>query len=93
MTKTIAQLWNGTLEPVLHSGKNNIELKKLENLLNRHLKNLENELDEKSKALFEKYHDCINEYLIVISEQTFCDGFCLGTKITAEALTEADNMV
>lgn len=93
MTKTIAQLWNGSLEPVVHSGKDNQEIKKLENLLSRHLNKLENELDEKSKKLFEKYHDCINEYVILISEQTFCDGFCLGTKITTEALTGAEQIL
>ncbi len=90
MTKTIAQLWNGNLQPIQYSGKNNSEIKKLEHLLNRHLDNIEKTLNEQSKEVFQKYSDCINEYLLVLCEQCFCDGFCIGTKITSEALNNAE---
>lgn len=87
MTNTIVRLWHGDLEPVSSSGTNDPELKELERLLQRNGERLEEYLDEKGKALFEKYYDCVEEYIAVLCEQAFCNGFCLGTKITAEALT------
>ena len=93
MTKTIAQLWNGNLEPVVYSGRNNPEIKKLENLMQRNLEKLEQDIDENSRKIFEKYNDCINQYLIATGEQAFCDGFCLGAKITTEALTGAEQVI
>lgn len=87
MTNTIVRLWHGDLEPVSSSGTNDPELKELERLLQRNGERLEEYLDEKGKALFEKYYNCVEEYISVLCEQAFSNGFCLGTKITAEALT------
>lgn len=86
MTNTIVRLWRGDLEPVSSSGTNDPELKELERLLQRNGERLEEYLDEKGKALFEKYFDCVEEYISVLCEQAFCNGFCLGTKLAAEAL-------
>lgn len=93
MTNTIEQLWNGTLEPVRYLGKNNPEIKQLEILLQRNLKNLEENLNEKLEGLLQKYYDCINEYLALTNEQAFYEGFCLGTKITVESLTGAEQIL
>lgn len=93
MTKTIADLWNGSLEPIRHSGKNNSEMRQIENLMIRNLEKLEDNLDEKSKEAFKKYTDCADEYLIITSEQAFCDGFCLATKIVTEALSNAEEII
>lgn len=87
MTQTIRQLWNGALEPVRYSGLNNPEIKKLEHLLQRNGEKLEENLSEKANEAFEKYNDCVKEYITELCEQSFCDGFCLGAKISAEALT------
>ena len=87
MTETIARLWRGELEPARYSGMNNPEIKQLENLLQCNGEKLVEYLSAKGNDIFEKYNDCIKEYISVLSEQSFCDGFCLGTKITAEALT------
>lgn len=92
MTNTIAQLWNGNLEPIRYLGVTNAEMKELEILMQRNLEKLEGNLNEKAKELFQKYDDCLNEYILISSEQAFCDGFCLGTKITAEALTGAERI-
>ena len=90
MSKTIIKLWNGTLDPIRYLGKNNAEMRQLEDLIQRNLNELEENLNKNEKKLFEKYYDCINEYIIVISEQAFYDGFCRGTKIVAEALNEPE---
>ena len=86
MTKTIAQLWNGNLSPVRYSGNNNSELQELAVLLQRHIDNAEKNLQSEDLMLFKKFNSCIEEYMTVLCEQAFCDGYSLGTKITAEAL-------
>lgn len=92
MTNTIAQLWNGNLEPVRNFGKNNSEIKQLQNLMRRNLDKLENSLNEEQKNQFANYCGCVEEYAILVSEQAFCDGFCLGTKIIVEALSGAEDI-
>ena len=87
MEKIIAQLWNGNLEPVSHLEENNAEIRELVLLLQRNFDKLESILNEHQKDVFIKYNDCIQEYLILSTEQAFCDGFCYGTKLTVEALT------
>ena len=86
MTNTIIRLWHGELEPSSYTGMNDPELRQLERLLQRNGERLEEYLDEKRKALFEKYFNCIEEYITVLCEQSFCNGFCLGTRLAAEAL-------
>ena len=93
MTKVIAELFNGNLDPLRYFGKDNVELNKLEILIHRNCENLKENFDEKSIEIFEKYNDCINEYIFLIIEGAFCDGFCLGTKIFVEALTGAEQIV
>lgn len=93
MVKTIAQLWNGTLVPEADIKEDNPQIKELKILLERNRKHLEQSLNEKEKEIFEKYNDCLKEYVDIFGEQAFCSGFCLGTKITTEALTEQNEMI
>ena len=90
MTNTIALLRNGNLDPVRYSGKNNPEITELEELLQRNLEKLETALDKNTAILFEKYASCVDEYIAVTCEQSFCDGFCLGAKILTESLHGAE---
>ena len=55
-------------------------------LINQNLDKLEKVLDKKSKEVFTSYRDCMEEYAYLYGEQAFCDGFCLGVKLAAEAL-------
>lgn len=93
MTKTISQLWSGNLDPIMRLGKNNLEIAKMEKLMSDNCCNLKEKLNEDTKEILEKYIDCVNDYVLLISEQSFCDGFCLGTKISAEALTVAEQLL
>lgn len=86
MTKTIATLWSGNIDPIRYLGENSYKIKRLEDLKERNSEKLDEVLDESAKRMFEAYTDCVNEYISLIAEEAFCDGFCLGTKITAEAL-------
>ncbi len=89
MTKTIAQLWSGNLDPVKHLGEHNSEAQKLEHFMRRNLEKLETVIAENETAteIMESYADSVCEYLTVVTEQAFCDGFCLATKLAAEALS------
>ena len=93
MTKTISQLWSGNLDPITRLGMNNIEIDKMEKLMSDNYDKLKDKLNDETKEILEKYFDCINDYVLLISEQSFCDGFCLGTKISAEALVSAERLL
>ncbi len=93
MVKTIAQIWNGTLVPEADIKEDNPQIKELKILLERNRKHLEQSLNEKEKEIFEKYNDRLKEYIDIFGEQAFCSGFCLGAKITTEALTEQNEII
>lgn len=93
MTKTISELWSGNLDPITRLGMNNIEIEKMEKLMSDNYDKLKAKLNDETKEILEKYFDCVNDYVLLISEQSFCDGFCLGTKILAEALVSAEQLL
>ncbi|MBE6803745.1 MAG: hypothetical protein E7528_02460 [Ruminococcaceae bacterium] len=93
MTKTISELWSGNLDPITRLGMNNIEIEKMEKLMSDNYDKLKAKLNDETKEILEKYYDCVNDYVLLISEQSFCDGFCLGTKISAEALVSAEQLL
>ena len=86
MTKTISQLWNGDLAPIQYFREHNPEIKHLEQLSQRNLDKLVSALDEPLQKLLDPYNNCISKYMVVVSEQAFCDGFSLGLKLLSEAL-------
>ena len=93
MTKTIEQLWNGGLSPVVTLGRKNAEIRELERLMLTNLDRLEPLLSKEAAEHLEKYTDCCGEYISLLNMQAFCDGFCLGTKITTEALHGAEDIM
>lgn len=93
MTKTISQLWSGNLDPIMRLGGNNSKIAKMEKLMSDNCCKLKEKLNDDTREILEKYIDCVNDYVLLISEQSFCDGFCLGTKISAEALVVAEQLL
>lgn len=93
MTKTISALWGGNLDPVKHLGEYNLEINKMEKLMSDNYDKLKAKLNDETKEILEKYAECVNDYGLLISEQSFCDGFCLGTKISAEALSASESLL
>ena len=93
MTNTIAQLWNGDLDPSRRFGRNNPEIRRLELVMYGKIEDIETDLDEHHQSLFRKYQEYLDEYIFAISEQAFSDGFCLGTALTAEGLTGANQIL
>ena len=84
--KTILALWEGRLEPGKHCGTGK-EMREVEALLERNHIKLKASLNENEQSILDKYDDCIEEQLFIVAEQAFYEGYCLGTRLTAEALT------
>ena len=84
MTNIISELWYGNIDPSLHLGENNTELKRAEKIFYKNIEKIENTSND--KELIEKIYDSLNEYLSLMCEQAFYNGFCIGTKISAQAL-------
>lgn len=93
MTKTIAQLWNGELGPGRYFGVGDPQMKQQWHLVCGDLKKIELALGEDQGALLEKFSTTLDRYLLISSEQAFCDGFCVGTKLAAEALVGAEKIL
>ena len=85
MSNTISQLYRGELEPKNILGNGNIELRRMEILIENNFNRLKETLNENETEILEKYSSLIDEYIFLLSEQAFCDGFCLGMRISAEA--------
>ena len=90
MTKTIARLWGSNLIPAERFGEGNREMKELEELIKWNAERMKKLLDQRSKDIISPYVDCVDEYLKLSNEQAFCDGFCLGARLLAEAMCAAD---
>lgn len=90
MKNTITQLYMGQLEPKNVLGNGNVEMRRTEILIENNYNKLKEGLDEEMRAIFGKYSQCMDEYIVLISEQAFYDGFCLGMRILSEAIGGAD---
>lgn len=86
MTKTIVDLWNGNITHCEHCGAHDPELNHLIGLIERNREKLCTGLTEAQMETFQKYIDCTEEYLLRMLELAFSDGFCLGSKLSVEAL-------
>jgi len=93
MKNTITQLYMGQLEPKNVLGNGNVEMRKIEILMEKNYDRLKDNLDEKTRTILEKYNQCMDEYIVLISEQAFYDGFCLGMRILSEAIGGAEQVL
>ena len=87
MSQSIRDLWNGNGSPADHCGTHDPEINELVALMERHRESLCKEIGSKQQETLEKYIDCSDEYLLRLTEQAFCDGFCLASKLLTEALS------
>lgn len=89
MKQTIEDLWNGNIAPAEKCGVGDPEIENLVMLMEKHKEQLNMELGKQKKSIFEKYVDCTEEYVYLISERAFSDGFSLASKLMTEALSES----
>lgn len=87
MSQTIKDLWNGNIAPCEHCGSHDAETNHLIGLMERNREALWAELSDAQKERFQKYIDCSEEYLLRMLELAFCDGFCIASRLTVEALS------
>lgn len=86
--QTISELWNGTLTPIQHFRGHDPELEHLEHLLTRHRSELNATLPVPAQATLSCYYECVTEYISLLSERAFCNGFSLGLKLLSEAFSD-----
>ena len=87
MNQTITKLWYGNLSPCEQCGVRDREANHLLSLMERNRETLCDGLTEKQRTTLEKYIACSDGYLCRMQELSFRDGFSLGCKLTAEAIT------
>jgi len=93
MAGIISELWYGNIEPCVSFGKENHKVRQLEKLIGNRQQKTEEILSDEGREMFEKYTEAVNEYISVVQQQSFCDGFALGTKLTAEAMVKAESVI
>lgn len=90
MPKILEELWYGQIDPIEFFGKNNADLKISEIKAIEKIESLAAVIGE---AEAEKLQELVNDYFMLATAQAFADGFSLCTKLTAEALLNADNCI
>lgn len=93
MTKTIGMLWGGELSPGQYFGITNTKMRQQDHLVQDALNKLEQTLGESQRELLHQYCNRMEHYQFTAAEQAFCDGFCMGTRLTAEALIGAEKII
>ena len=71
MKGTIENLWNGHIAPGESCGAQNEEIAEILSMLENNLENLRKECSERQKQMLEKYIDCAEEYVYLITAQAF----------------------
>ena len=88
MKSMIKELWHGNIIPQEDSRNNSKEMKELLGYMARHHEDLEKTFTDEQKEIFEKFHDCWDEYVSLAEAAIFEYAFKLGMQIAIETLTE-----
>ena len=64
-------------------------MREVELLIERNRSKLKESLSERDQSILDKYDSCMEEQLFIVAEQASYKGYCLGTQLTAEALTSS----
>lgn len=88
MKRAIHDLWNGNIPSAENCGVGDPEIESLIILIEKHKDQLNNDLGQQHKLLFEKYVDRIEDYVGLITECAFAEGFSLAIRLITEALSD-----
>ena len=72
------------------SRNNSKEMKELLGYMARHHEDLEKTFNEEQKEIFEKFHDCWNEYMSLAEAAIFEYAFRLGARLTMEVQSDTN---
>ena len=78
MKSMIKELWHGNIIPGEDSRTNSKEMKELLGYMAIHHEDLEKTFTDEQKEIFEKFHDCWDEYVSLAEAVIFEYAFCLG---------------
>ena len=88
MSKILKDFYYGNLSPSERRGPNHKAIGNLLRLTERNREQLYQSLNAEQKEILEKYENGLNEIHALASEDCFVNGFCLGTRMTAEAFAD-----
>ena len=84
MKSVINELWLGNIDPQNDSRNNSQKIKELMEYIARHHEDLEKSFTDEQKEIFEKFHDCWDEYVSLAEAAIFEYAFRLGARLTME---------
>ena len=84
----LKELWHGNIIPGEDSRTNSKKMKELLGYMARHHEDLEKTFTDEQKEIFEKFHDCWDEYVSLAEAAIFEYAFKLGMQIAIETLIE-----
>ena len=90
MKNIINELWHGNIIPQEDSRNNSKEMKELLGYMARHHEDLEKTFTDEQKEIFEKFHDCWDEYVSLAEAAIFEYAFRLGARLTMEVQTDTN---
>ena len=88
MKSIIGELWYGNIVPQEDGRTNTKEMKELLSYIIRHSADLDKTFTDDQKEIFQKLHDCWNEYMSLAEAAVFECGFKLGMQIAIEIFME-----
>ena len=83
-SSVINALWHGNIIPLEDSRNNTKEMKDLLGYIIRHNEDLDKTFTDKQKEIFQKLHDCWDEYVAHSEAAIFEYAFCLGARLALE---------
>ena len=91
MKSMIKELWHGNIIPGEDSRNNSEEMKELLGYMARHHEDLEKTFTDEQKDIFEKFHDCWDEYVSLAEAAIFEYAFRLGARLAMEVKQTKNN--
>ena len=90
MKSMIKELWHGNIIPQEDSRNNSKEMKELLGYMARHHEKLEKTFTDEQKEIFEKLHDCWDEYMRLTEAAILECDFRLGARLTMEVQSDTN---
>ena len=90
MKNMINELWHGNIVPQEDSRTNSKEMKELLGYMARHHEDLAKTFTDEQKEIFEKFHDCWDEYVSLAEAAIFDYAFRLGARLTMEVQSDTN---
>ena len=86
----LKELWHGNIIPQEDSRTNSPQMKELLGYMARHHKDLEKTFTDEQKEIFEKFHDCWDEYVSLAEAAIFEYAFKLGARLAMEVQADTE---